>query len=139
MGSFGTYRFDGQRWTATDGPPTGDPAPPGPHLTVEVYDSDYATVTYQPADGAAGACYLGFQPRDYFEDPAESPEVDLDAEAQGLVTWADQHMGAAPDLAAVRGLLAEEAVDEPLDVFVEVTVGRLCSALGLPMPPGIPG
>lgn len=137
MGFFGSFNFDGQHWTTSDESQASGPAVTAPHLCIDVYDSDFATVTYHPAVDGQGLCYLGFQPRDYFESQNESDDVDLDAEALGLATWAVRHAGVSPDVAAVRGLLAEEEVEEPVDVFVEATVARLCIALGLPGPPGI--
>ena len=86
-----------------------------------------------------GRFYLGFQPRDFFDDPAESEPVDLAAEAEAFAEWA--LLVGAVDVEAkhVRRLLAEEHVDEPEDTFVEETVERLIRLVGLPIPEGLEG
>jgi hypothetical protein len=116
-----------------DGEWGGDPAVT-PSLTIDIHDSDIATVEYRPAPEGCGRFYLGFQPRDYFDDPAESEPVDLDAEAQGFAEWAE--LAGTDDVGAarVRKLLAPEHVDEPQDTFVEETVERLLRLVGLPVP-----
>ncbi|HEY0186745.1 MAG TPA: hypothetical protein VGC67_04590 [Cellulomonas sp.] len=108
-----------------------------PSLRVEIQDSDIAVVDYRPAPTGAGRFYLGFQPRDYHDDPSASEPVDLDAEAAGFAAWAE--LVGADDVrpSEVRRLLADEGVDEPLDTFVEETVERLVRLVGLPVPDGL--
>lgn len=127
MGAFEKLVYGGGTWG-------GDPAST-PSLTVEIHDSDIAVVEYLPAPPGAGRFYLGFQPRDYFEDPEASAPVDLDAEAAGFAEWAE--LLGADDVrpGEVRKLLAEEGVEEPADTFVEETVERLLRLVGLPVPP----
>ncbi len=105
-----------------------------PSLRIEVQDGDIATVEYRPAPDGLGRFYLGFQPRDFFDDPAESEPVDLAAEAEAFAEWA--LLVGAVDVEAkhVRRLLAEEHVDEPEDTFVEETVERWCGWSGCPSP-----
>ncbi|MEZ0447129.1 hypothetical protein [Cellulomonas sp. ICMP 17802] len=121
-----------------DGTWGGDPAVT-PSLSIEVQDGDIATVRYQPAPEGLGRFYLGFQPRDFFDDPAESEPVDLGAEAEAFAGWA--LLVGAVDVEAkhVRRLLAEEHVDEPEDTFVEETAQRLVRLVGLPVPDGLEG
>ncbi|WP_426593278.1 hypothetical protein ACPPVS_16295 [Cellulomonas sp. McL0617] len=116
----------------------GDPAIT-PSLRIEVRDGDIADVEYAPAPEGLGRFYLGFQPRDFFDDPAESAPVDLAAEAEAFAEWA--LLVGAVDVEAkhVRRLLAEEHVDEPADTFVEETVERLVRLVGLPIPDGLEG
>jgi len=110
-----------------------------PSLRIEVRDGDIATVDYAPAPPGLGRFYLGFQPRDYFDDTAESDPVDLAAEAEAFAEWA--LLVGAVDVEAkhVRRLLAEEHVDEPADTFVEETAQRLIRLVGLPIPEGLEG
>ena len=42
----------------------------------------------RPGARRSGRFYLGFQPRDFFDDPAESDPVDLAAEAEAFAEWA---------------------------------------------------
>ena len=121
-----------------DGEWGGDPAVT-PSLTIDIHDGDIATVEYGPAPEGCGRFYLGFQPRDYFDDPAESDPVDLAAEAEAFAEWS--LLVGAVDVEAkhVRRLLAEAHVDEPEDTFVEETVERLVRLVGLPIPDGLEG
>jgi len=108
-----------------------------PSLAVEVVDSDIAVVDYRPVpEGAAGRFYLGFQPRDLYDDPAESAPVDLEAEAEGFAAWAESVGAADVQPGEVRRLLAVEG-EEPEDTFVEETVVRLLRLVGLDVPRGL--
>ncbi|MGN8244674.1 hypothetical protein ACTHAM_001776 [Cellulomonas soli] len=129
MGSIETFVYGGGAW--------GGKADDVPSLSVTLRDSDIATVDYSPAPDGLGRFYLGFQPRDYFDDPAESAPVDLAAEAEAFAEWA--LLVGAVDVEAkhVRRLLAEEHVEEPQDTFVEETVERLVRLVGLPVPEGL--
>jgi hypothetical protein len=130
VGFFGNFVYSDGNWS--------DVISGSVYLSVEVHDSDIATVAYAPADTAQGLFYLGFQPRDYFEDPNASAPVDVDGQATGITTWAKQVLGTEVAPEDVRPLLAEPGVAEPEDDFVEVTVVRLFSLLNLPIPAAFP-
>ncbi len=129
MGFFGKSVYSNGSWS--------DVAKGDAYLSIEIHDSDIATVVYRPAT-TQGIFYLGFQPRDYFEDPAASSPVDLDAEATGFATWAAHSLGKPIAVEAIRPLLAAPTVEEPEDDFVEHTVERLLVLLDIPIPPGFP-
>ncbi|MER7505125.1 hypothetical protein AB0L05_32370 [Nonomuraea pusilla] len=152
MGFFGTYLYDGQRWTAhEDDPP---PPPTEPWLMVNIYDSDIATVVYQPQGRGSGVAYLGFTPRTYFEDDEASPPTDVVREAMGLADWwmwrgrGEGEVEHAVKASELLGYLAqdedpeeielddeEDVVDlDDADVFVEVKAARFLEALDLPIP-----
>lgn len=127
MGYFGVHLH-------TDGGWRDVAAPGAAFLRVEIHDSDIAIVSFW-STGASGLFYLGFQPRDYFDDPAASRAVDNDAEAAAFVVWARDVLGVEVPLDAVRPLLAEADTDvESTDVFVEATLARLLQMLRLPLP-----
>lgn len=126
MGFFGTFSFSHGGWS--DGPSEEEPS-----LTVDIHDSDIATIDCRAPRCGTGRCYLGTQPREYFEDSTASDPVDLAAEARRLGEWAGEAIGSSVDAAMIRPLLAAEGVD-PVDDFVEETVLRLCELLGLPTP-----
>jgi len=110
-----------------------------PRLAVEVVDSDIAVVDYRPVpEGAAGRFYLGFQPRDLYDDPAESEPVDIEGEAEAFATWAESVGALDVQPNEVRRLMAVEGV-EPEDTFVEETVVRLLRLVGLSVPKGLAG
>jgi hypothetical protein len=127
----GTFVYGGGAW--------GGDAADEPSLSIEVQDGDIATVDYRPAPQGLGRFYLGFQPRDFFDDPAESAPVDLAAESEAFAEWA--LLVGAVDVEAkhVRRLLAEAHVDEPVDTFVEETAQRLVRLVGLAVPEGLEG
>lgn len=104
-------------------------------LRVSVHDCDIATIEYQSSGSATGRFYLGFQPRDYFDDPANHDLVDLTAESEGFSQWAAIVLGKEIAPPEVRAVMAEDDVDEPEDVFVEDTVTRLLTRLDIPLPP----
>lgn len=128
MGLFLTQTFAAGKWSAGE-------AADAPFLTVDIHDSDIATVSYEPSPETGGLVYLGFQPRDYFEDETASAEVDLDGQASALAAWAHDVTGAEVDSASIRALLAEDQVEEPLDALVEDAVARLLQLLGVPSLP----
>jgi hypothetical protein len=107
-------------------------------LAVDIHDSDIATVDFRSAS-RSGRFYLGFQPRDYWEDPGASDPVDADSEAAGLSAWADEVLGVSVPAAQIRPLLAEARVEDPEDDFVEETVMRLIQLLRLPVPQALSG
>jgi hypothetical protein len=128
MGLFGTFTYSAGDWTGAD-------SPAEPSLVVDVHDSDIATVDYRPIGDGTGRCYLGFQPRVYFEDPGASPPVDNEVEARGLADWARQATGREVDPGDVLALLAPDDEDaDPEDLFVEETVRRLLELTGVPVP-----
>jgi hypothetical protein len=102
-------------------------------LAVDIHDSDIATVDFRSAT-AAGRFYLGFQPRDYWEDPAASDPVDADSESTALSAWATDVLGVSIPPSEIRPLLATDGVEDPHDDFVEETVARLLQVLRLPAP-----
>lgn len=126
---------DGEKFTYGGGTWGGDPAAT-PSLTIEVQHGDIAVVDYLPSPTAAGRFYLGFQPRDFFDDPDESAPVDIDAEAECFAAWAE--LVGAEDVQPneVRRLMAVEG-GEPDDTFVEETVVRLLRLVNLPLPDGL--
>ena len=89
-----------------------------------------------PAPPGLGRFYLGYQPRDYFEDPDASWPVDVPAEVDGFVGWVTETLGSAPDPDDVRPLVAEQAAVPEHD-FVEDAAARLIRLLGLPLPPAL--
>jgi hypothetical protein len=103
-------------------------------LSIDIHDSDIATVEHRRRSGAQGRFHLGFQPRDYFEDPEASEPVDLDAEARAMAAWAKEVAGTDVEPDRIRGLMAEDGVEDPDDTFVEDTVFRLVELIGLPVP-----
>lgn len=128
MGLFATFVFADGAW--------GGSHDSTPRLTAKVHDSDFVTIDYSPvlADGS-GRCYVGFEPRHYFEDESASDPIDPAAEARGLAAWAADVCGTVVDPAAVLELLASpDAADEAPDVFVEAALVRVLLALGLPVP-----
>lgn len=130
MSDSATYRYSGGTW---GGDPTATPS-----LTVEVQHGDIAVVDYAPSPTSAGRFYLGFQPRDFFDDPAESDPVDIDAEAEGFAAWAELVGVDDVQPGEVRRLMAVEG-REPDDTFVEETVVRLLRLVNLPLPDGLTG
>ncbi|MCD9197830.1 hypothetical protein [Aeromicrobium wangtongii] len=127
MGLFATFVFAGGSWDGS--------ADQTPRFAAKVHDSDFVTIDYAPAlAGGTGHCYVGFEPRHYFEDETASDPVDTDAEARGLAAWAADVRGTVIDPDVVRGLLASPEGDEAPDVFVEAALVRLLLALGLPLP-----
>jgi hypothetical protein len=129
VGYFGTFIYRDGEWQDHGGG--------GTELVVDIHDSDIATVDYRPAPPGRGRFYLGVQPRDYFADPDASRPLDVPAEVDGFVGWAEQALGHAPRPDDVRELVAEDGTAAPDDDFVEDTVARLIQLLGLPLPPAL--
>ena len=129
MGYFGTFIYRDGAWRETGGTDA--------ELVVDIHDSDIATVDYRPAPPGLGRFYLGYQPRDYSEDPDASRPLDVPAEVDGFVGWAERTLGRAPQPDAVRSLVAEDGTAQPTDDFVEDTAARLIGLLGLPLPPAL--
>jgi hypothetical protein len=126
VGYFGTFIYRDGEWRQHGGGAT--------ELVVDIHDSDIATVDYRPAPPGRGRFYLGVQPRDYFADPEASRPLDVPAEVDGFVDWAEQALGRAPRVEEVRSLVAEDGATTTDDDFVEETVARLLQLLGLPLP-----
>ncbi|CAA9509775.1 MAG: hypothetical protein AVDCRST_MAG91-1556 [uncultured Sphingomonadaceae bacterium] len=108
-----------------------------PFLAIDIHDSDIATVDFHSA-AAAGRFYLGFQPRDYWEDPDASEPVDADAEAASLSAWVKDVLDLSVEPTEIRPLLAEDGVEDPKDDFVEETAARLIQLLRLSLPDDLP-
>jgi hypothetical protein len=153
MGFFGTYLFDGTRWSEQQ--PEDEPTAAAPWLLVDVHDSDIATVKYSPTGPGTGIAYLGFTPRMYFEDDSASAPTDVSKEADGLATWwGGLHPGTdeaerrakstelraflAADEAPIDTDNGDSADSDDADVFVEIKTARFLDALGLPKPDGLP-
>ena len=132
MGLFATFTHSDGHWQESE--PVSEP-----YLSIDVHDSDIATVDYRPAPNATGRFFLGIEPRLYFEDDTASEPVDREAEANGFAQWARQVHGRDVDPADVLALMASESEDdESEEDFVEETVDRLLHLVGLPLPEGMP-
>lgn len=83
MGMFPTSTHADHRWLAEEDPIQRDGAPSGPSVSATVHDSGFATLRYEPAAPAGCLAYLGFQPRDYFDDPSASDDEALSRELLG--------------------------------------------------------
>jgi hypothetical protein len=130
VGFFGRFVYSDGAW--------GDAAAAGEYLALDVHDSSVATVDYAPVlEGSSGRCFLGYEPRHYFEDETASDPVDPAAEARGLISWAAHVTGENVPYEAVKQLLADPKGAEPADVFVEDTSEKLIRLLGLPVPPDL--
>lgn len=133
MGLFATFSYVDGRWV--DGGTNAEPS-----LTVDIHDSDIATVDYRPSLTGTGRFYLGCQPRIYFDDEAASGPVDAALEATAFAEWLRAFAHRPVDPATVQALLAGDDEDEePVDVFVEDTVIALLTAAGLPLPTALSG
>lgn len=108
-------------------------------LSIDVHDSDIATVDYRPAMTGTGRFYLGTEPRHYFEDETASAPIDRRAEAEGFSEWARMVHGREVDPAEVLALMASDTQhdEDDGDAFVEDTVERLLDLIGLPLPEGM--
>lgn len=151
MGFFGAYIFDGSTWLGFD-PESSEPLDVAvPWLSVDIHDSDIATIRYEPAGPGSGTAYLGFTPRTYFEDESASAPADVLREAEGLAFWLTQHSGRR-DEADLRELIAsfladdsEQQLDDDADfeddadIFVEVKVSKFLAKVGLPVPEELQG
>ena len=124
MGYFGKFVYSNGAWRDQ---------PAAAFLAIDIHDSDIATVDFQSAS-AAGRFYLGFQPKDYWDDPEASDPVDTEAEAANLRAWASEVLQLSVSAKEIRALLAEDGVEDPEDDFVEETVLRLIQLLRLPVP-----
>ena len=121
------------RFVYSDGEWRDDEAADG-LLVIDIHDSDIATIDFRSAT-TKGRFYLGFQPRDYWEDPKAGEVVDADAEVANFGAWAEEALGVRVTAADIRPLLAGDGAEEPADDFVEETVARLIRLLRLPRPP----
>ncbi|SFB54724.1 hypothetical protein SAMN05216266_11870 [Amycolatopsis marina] len=155
MGFFGAYVFDKAGWRPHR--PGQKPDVAGPWLTVDIYDSDFTTVTYSPTGPGSGVAYLGFTPRDYFEEEDASQPTDVAREAAGLAFWWTQVKGdtseseraekerlfatyLADDEEVDPAVLTDDAIGqfEDDEIFVEVRTARFLDALNLPVPEDLP-
>jgi hypothetical protein len=131
MGFSGEFLYGDGGWR--------DEVPEDEWLSISVHDSDIATVEHRRRSGEEGRFYLGFQPRDYFEDGDASEPVDLDAQAQSFAAWVKEVAGADVGPDRIRALMASDDEDEKQDTWVEDTVKRLLELAGLPQPPELAG
>jgi hypothetical protein len=150
VGFFGSYVFDSTTWHGFD--PDRDETPDivAPWLSVNIHDSDFAIVRYEPPGPGTGTAYLGCTPRAYFEDESASAPTDVAREARGLALWLVRQQGRA-DEAELRELVASFLADDSpedldddagfeddADIFVEVKVSRFLAAVAVPVPEGLP-
>lgn len=130
MGTLAAFVYSDGGW--------GDTAASDQFLSVEIHDSDIATVRFAPVTALArGLLYLGYEPRHYFEDDTASAPVDGAAEADALIAWAAEVTGVLASADEILPLLADAHGDEPDEEFVENTAGRLLKAIGLLPPPDL--
>jgi hypothetical protein len=69
MGFTGAYLYAGGAWTTLDPEKDLTPTLAEPWMYIHIFDSDIATVRYEPHGAGAGVAYLGSTPRHYFDDP----------------------------------------------------------------------
>jgi hypothetical protein len=130
VGTFATFVYSDGGWAET--------AASDQFLSIDIHDSDIATVRFAPAaEPARGLLYLGYEPRHYVEDDAASEPVDLVAETDALIGWAAEVTGVLVSADEILPLLASPDGDEPGDEFVEETAGRLLKVIGLLPPPDL--
>jgi len=126
MGFFGMFVYSEGRWA--------EQATADQYLSVDVHDSDFATIDYHPSGRGRGRFYLGIEPRHYFGDPTASKPVDAAAEISGFVDWARSVVGAKISASDLAELIADPDGSDPENPFVEDTVAQLIALLGLPLP-----
>jgi hypothetical protein len=150
VGFFGAYVFDGSTWQGFDQESDQALELPAPWLSVDIHDSDIATIRYESAGPGSGIAYLGFTPRTYFEHESASAPTDVLREAEGLAFWLARHQdrGDEPELRElIASFLADDIQQQQLDddeddaedlddaeIYVEVKVARFLRAVGLPVP-----
>ncbi len=154
MGFFGSYVFDGAAWHGYDPDSEQMPDIAGPWLSVDIHDSDIATVRYEPAGPGSGTAYLGFTPMVYFGSESALAPTDVLREAGGLAFWLTRHQDRndEPELRQlIAPFLAENFAEQQADpgddaddldeahIFVEIKVSELLKAVGLPVPDELPG
>jgi len=149
VGFFGSYVFDGNAWHGYD--PDSDQIPDvaSPWLSVDIHDSDIATVRYEPAGPGSGTAYLGFTPRMYFGSESALAPTDVHREAEGLASWLARQQGRS-DRQLIASFLAEDIREQPPDpeddaddlddagIFVEIKVSEFLKTMGLPVPDELP-
>jgi hypothetical protein len=150
VGFFGLYVFDGTAWHSFD-PGSGEtPDIVAPWLSVNIHDSDFAEVRYEPPGPGSGTAYLGFTPRAYFQDDSASAPTDVSREAEGLAVWLVRQQGRTDEAALqelVASFLADDSpedlddagLEDDADIFVEVKVSKFLTAVGVPAPDDLPG
>lgn len=150
VGFFGRYVFDGRTWQDFEPGSGHEPDIEAPWLSVDIYDSDFATVRYEPPGPGSGTAYLGNTPRTYFDAESASVPTDVPREAEGLASWIGQQQGRIvsaelPEL--IASFLASDSRDEQpgddadlsdADIFVEIKVSRFLRAVGFPLPQALP-
>lgn len=127
MGLFATFVYSDGQW--------GGQASASAWLSARIHDSDFVEIGFAPGPGGAdGLCYVGFEPRHYFEDPTASEPVDVEVQAAALAEWSHHVSGTHVEASTLVGLLASPEGEEAPDVFVEAALVRLLRTLGLPIP-----
>lgn len=129
MGFFGKFVFSDGEWSEQSSAPQ--------RLSIDIHDSDFATVEYEPSKPHTGRFYLGYEPRHYFDDAAASEPVDLVAELEGFLEWAKSTLGVQLAIGDLRELVADPDGADPDKVFVEETVVQLVELLKVPLPPDL--
>ncbi len=129
MGFFGKFIFSDGQWS--------EQSAARQRLTIDIHDSDFATVEWEPNKPHTGRFYLGFEPRHYFDDDTASEPVDLNGELEGFLEWAKATLGVQLAISDLRELVADPDGADPDNIFVEETVVQLVALLGLPVPPDL--
>lgn len=130
MGTFATFVYSDGGW--------GDTAASEQFLSIDLHDSDIATIRFAPAaPPARGLLYLGYEPRHYVDDSSASEAVDVAAETEALIAWAAEVTGVLVASEEVLPLLASPDGDEPENPFVENTTADLLKVIGLLPPPDL--
>jgi hypothetical protein len=96
-----------------------------PTLLVQVHDGDVVAILYGPTGNGSGEAWLGPGPQHFDEDA----RYDVDAEAAGLASWAQQATGEQPDVSALQALISPAPSVDLVEALTE-----LCRLLGLKLP-----
>jgi hypothetical protein len=128
MGFFGTFHFSDGQWT--------DTASGKRRLTIDIHDSDTASVVFHPAKRRTGRFYVGVHPRDLFDDPKAGETTNAAREAEAFAGWARATLGSRVTAEEVQPFIAEEG-RFPEEPFAETAVANLLQVVGLPLPEGL--
>src|SRR5690242_8201290 len=150
MGFFGRYVFDGRTWHDID--PGSDQTLDieAPWLSVDIYDSDFATVCYEPPGPGSVTVYLGNTPRTYFVNESASAPTNVVRVADGLASWLAQQQGNSVSAKLLQFIASVVALDSPAaqlndhvdlgdaDIIADLKVSQFLRAVGLSVPPELP-